>query len=84
MIRDCLYQKLNTNRIAMITALAKRFRKIQITSGRKEDSKAAEGVVRSKRVQSCQWDPKEIMFPTSNTEVVPVCLWKLSPLTILL
>lgn len=39
MIRDCLCQVLNTNRIEMITALAKRFRNIQITLGRREDLK---------------------------------------------
>lgn len=39
MIRDCLCQVLNTNRIAMITALVKRFRNIQITLGRREDLK---------------------------------------------
>lgn len=39
MIRDCLCQMLNTNRIAMITALAKRFRNVQMTLGRREDLK---------------------------------------------
>lgn len=39
MIRDGLCQMLNTNRIAMITVLAKRFRNIQITLGRREDLK---------------------------------------------
>lgn len=39
MIRDCLCQMLNTDRIAMITALARRFRNIQITLGRSEGLK---------------------------------------------
>lgn len=43
MIRDYLCQMLSTNRIAMITALAKRFRNIQITWGRREDSKDSRG-----------------------------------------
>lgn len=39
MIRDCLCQMLNIDRIAMITALARRFRNIQITLGRSEGLK---------------------------------------------
>lgn len=79
MIRDCLCQMLNTNRIAMITALAKRFRNIQITLGRREDLTDSRQSCRSTWILSSWWDPKEIAFPTGSPGVAPVCLWKLCP-----
>lgn len=79
MIRGCFCQMLNTNRIAMLTVLTKRFRNIQITLGRREDLKDSRGSGWIQMGSELLMGPKGNHISTSSTDVVPLCLWKFSP-----